>query len=264
LEENVSYSLVLLTAGWMAGQSPYASTTVYTPVNPGSQPCAQAPMPVQTMSCSDASPGPLGLGLWSRFKSAFRRGCPGEEYTVPPYGTTMPDGRLQPVAQMSPPGCAPVPESPPVTTVLHQEDVAGQPSAEEQEAGATSEPPLPQNAAGKGGSPIRKRFQDQVGSAEDYSWITGQLTQVHTSDGELWVLRYAPLDREDRYGGSVVLAPVVEMKNYREGDLVCVQGEVLKEKNAPGRLGGALYRVNVINMMTRTDPWELRSSHDKD
>src|SRR5262249_51728746 len=142
--------------------------------------------------------------------------------------------------------------SQPNSTVLQGEGNAAQLSeGEEQEAGATNEPPLSQKAPERPGQVIRKKLQDQVGNAEDYSWITGELAQVHTGDGELWVLRYAPLDREDRYGGSVVLAPAVDMRNYREGDLVNVQGEILKEKNAPGRMGGALYRVNSISMITR-------------
>jgi hypothetical protein len=91
---------------------------------------------------------------------------------------------------------------------------------------------------------------DKVGNEHDYSWITGYLYYVHT-DGGRWVLRYATLDQVDRYGGSVVLAPGVEMGNYREGDLVTVHGRVLSEGRATRSLGGALYRVDVIEMVER-------------
>ena len=58
----------------------------------------------------------------------------------------------------------------------------------------------------------------------------------------------------DRYGGSVVLTPTVEMRNFREGDLVNVYGEVLNDGQAARPLGGALYRVNSILMIERADP----------
>jgi hypothetical protein len=92
--------------------------------------------------------------------------------------------------------------------------------------------------------------QDKVGHEHDYSRITGYLYYVH-ADGGCWVLRYAALDQVDRYGGSVVLAAGLEMGNYREGDLVTVYGEVLNEGRAMRSLGGALYRVQMIEMVER-------------
>jgi hypothetical protein len=103
---------------------------------------------------------------------------------------------------------------------------------------------------------LAPKNRDKVGNAEDYTWITGQLCRVHTAQGEVWVVRYAPIEQVDKYGGSMVLVPVVEMKNYREGDVVCVQGEVLKDQQAPGRLGGAPYRVTAISIINRNDPEE--------
>jgi hypothetical protein len=90
----------------------------------------------------------------------------------------------------------------------------------------------------------------QVGHEHDYSWVTGYLYYVH-ADGGRWVLRYAALDQVDRYGGSVVLAAGMDMGNYREGDLVTVHGKVLSEGRATRSLGGALYCVEVIEMVER-------------
>ncbi len=92
--------------------------------------------------------------------------------------------------------------------------------------------------------------RDKVGHEHDYSWITGYLYYVHANGGQ-WVLRYADLDQPDRYGGSVVLAPTVEMQHYREGDLVRVHGEVLREGRATSALGGAFYRAQIIQMVER-------------
>jgi len=51
----------------------------------------------------------------------------------------------------------------------------------------------------------------------------------------------------------VVLKPAAEMKNFREGDLVSVNGEVLTDGRASKYLGGPLYRVTSINMIDRAD-----------
>jgi len=87
--------------------------------------------------------------------------------------------------------------------------------------------------------------------AADYSRLTGQLSYVHTGGG-LWVVRYAPLDGDDRYGGSVVLAPVVSMDSYKEGDLVSVTGEVLNDGQRTSKfLGGPLYRTTSVTLLDR-------------
>jgi hypothetical protein len=99
---------------------------------------------------------------------------------------------------------------------------------------------------------IAEKNEDKVGHEDDYGWITGQLFFVR-ADGGRWVLRYGRLDETDRYGGSVVLAPTVEMRNFREGDVVCVHGQVVEEGRASRSLGGPLYRVSSITMVERAD-----------
>jgi hypothetical protein len=88
--------------------------------------------------------------------------------------------------------------------------------------------------------------------AADYSQVTGQLYFVH-ADGGLWVLRYAPLGKEDQNGGSVVLARDRRMDSYREGDLVRVRGEIINPKGSIF-LGGPLYRVQSIQLVDRSSP----------
>jgi hypothetical protein len=140
----------------------------------------------------------------------------------------------------------PAPQQSAIQTVSHQ-----QPSA-------TSEPPQAQaqevilTSAQENMPQLNKEFDKKVGNGEDYSWITGQLFFVH-ADGGMWMVRYASQDQEDKFGGSVVLAPAVNMKNFREGDLVCVHGAVLKQERANHHLGGALYRVDRIDLIERAD-----------
>ena len=101
---------------------------------------------------------------------------------------------------------------------------------------------------------IRAEYNPKVGAAEDYSWVTGQLFYLHAAGQGFWVVRYASVDQEDRYGGSVVLAGASNMRNFREGDLVCVHGEVLNEGRATKFLGGPLYRAQSVEMLDRSDP----------
>jgi hypothetical protein len=94
---------------------------------------------------------------------------------------------------------------------------------------------------------IAREYLDKVGKAPDYSWVTGQLFYVH-AEGGLWVVRYAPVDKEDRFGGSFVLAPATSMLSFEEGDLVTVHGEILNPGRASKYLGGALYRTLAVNL----------------
>lgn len=100
---------------------------------------------------------------------------------------------------------------------------------------------------------IKPAYRNKIGNCENYTWVTGQLFYIH-SGGGLWVVRYASIAAEDKYGGSIVLAPATEMRNFREGDLVCVHGEVLNEGRASKYLGGPLYRANYVDMVDRADP----------
>jgi hypothetical protein len=91
-----------------------------------------------------------------------------------------------------------------------------------------------------------------VGRTEDYSQLTGQLYFVPAGGG-LWVLRYAPLGKEDESGGSVVLGQDRQLDNYREGDLVAVEGKLTGEQGS-SRLGGPLYQVRSIRLVDRPRP----------
>ena len=96
---------------------------------------------------------------------------------------------------------------------------------------------------------LARRYEQRVSHAADYSRLTGQLSFVH-ADGGLWILRYASLAEEDRNGGSVILARDRMMNNYREGDLVTIEGQVISQKGS-ARLGGPLYRVQAISLVDR-------------
>jgi hypothetical protein len=99
---------------------------------------------------------------------------------------------------------------------------------------------------------LDRRYVKRVARAADYSKLTGQLFFAHT-DGGIWVLRYAPLDTEDAYGGGVVLARDRTMNGYREGDLVTIEGRVLEQKWSV-HLGGPLYQIRTMSLVDRPQP----------
>jgi hypothetical protein len=83
------------------------------------------------------------------------------------------------------------------------------------------------------------------GAQDDYRRIVGTLTRVLIHGGR-WIVRYAALDKEDCYGGSVVLDSAADLIGFAEGDVVCVHGEVLNGGRPERPLGAPLYRVQSI------------------
>lgn len=63
---------------------------------------------------------------------------------------------------------------------------------------------------------------DRSNRAEDYGWLVGELHYVHVRN--VWQLRYAAADEEDRYGGSVTLAG--ELNGLQNGRKVRVEGRL--------------------------------------
>lgn len=97
---------------------------------------------------------------------------------------------------------------------------------------------------------LARRYElSATAHSADFSKLTGQLSYVH-ADGGIWVLRYAPLSQEDANGGSVILARDRVMSNYKEGDIVTVEGRVISQRGST-RLGGPLYQVREMRLVNR-------------
>jgi len=96
--------------------------------------------------------------------------------------------------------------------------------------------------------PLKREYWAKTKHETGYSWMTGELFYLH-ADGGIWVIRYAPAELHDMFGGKLVLSTNVDMKNFREGDLVTVHGAVLKEKHASSMIGGPLYRADSIDLV---------------
>jgi hypothetical protein len=243
----VTHSLYLLAAAWLAGAGGEAAVSA-GPVSVEGQPVFVVPAttasyPVYSYSMPQEPPGFFGR-LRNRIHGLFgqRPGCAPrypQQYQVMP----------QAMPSAEPPLADRVPAKPstyPVVPVLQAKTPPPPPPDAEPGAEEAQEPPTADQE-------INTRYIDKIGHEDDYSWVTGQLYQARISGTLVWVVRYATIDTEDRFGGSVVLAPAVNMKNFREGDLVSVKGEIINEGRANKYLGGPLYRVLSIDMIERAD-----------
>jgi hypothetical protein len=70
-------------------------------------------------------------------------------------------------------------------------------------------------------------FEEQGPHAADFSWIVGELGYQH-SRGGVWTVRYLPLDRTDVHGGQVILNKDPRLAEFKEGDIVRIEGRISK------------------------------------
>jgi hypothetical protein len=80
--------------------------------------------------------------------------------------------------------------------------------------------------------PSRKSFVDTTAQpffshADDYTWLQGQVEYSHLS--KAWRLRYASVDSEDAYGGSVTLAESNLLQKLKDGQYVRVEGRISQD-----------------------------------
>jgi hypothetical protein len=143
----------------------------------------------------------------------------------------------------------------PATTEKPTYAAAEQQSAPKQEVKQEADtlPPPPKEvlpAACKEEDSVRRRsFADITakpgfGHAADYCWLVGELQYVHVR--KAWRLRYASVDEEDRYGGSVTLVEMGSMDSYSNGQMVRVEGQLLDSES---REPSPTYRVRSMQVV---------------
>jgi hypothetical protein len=175
------------------------------------------------------------------------------------YGApTAPTGLVSPYAIHTPPP-APAPAY-----------VSAPPAAPAAGVAETSEPPLPVIRTGpvEGHSPFprteppppRRSFADVTADAcfahaKDYAWLRGRVEYSRLSKG--WRLRYASVDEDDRFGGSVTLADGSHLRALKDGDLVEVRGRLA---DAGADLASPLYQVEALAKARPSGPAE-RPAH---
>lgn len=116
----------------------------------------------------------------------------------------------------------------------------------------TDEPKIQKTSASlRRTAPVAKKPVAMFGHSEDYTRLVGVLQRIHTPGAE-WKLRYATLDQNDKWGGSVVLAEDARLDHYQDGDLVYAEGNILKER-ASTFVAGPLFRANTIRKPKASD-----------
>jgi hypothetical protein len=160
-----------------------------------------------------------------------------------------PQGTLPEVRQMDPvptaAGNVPAPETPSIVQVAASEE---QPQGTLQLAPAVAErklpevprndvtapepeqslPPVPEVA-----SPSKFASVPGYGHADDYGWLMGELQ--YFSARNVWRLRYAPADQEDRYGGAVQLVGEGVPADHTSGEMVRVEGQLVNPDSGDPR-----------------------------
>lgn len=97
--------------------------------------------------------------------------------------------------------------------------------------------------------PLAKRSSSTTSNprhAADYSWLIGELHYVQVRDA--WRLRYLADDEEDAHGGTVTLMETAQLKGYRSGQLVRVEGALLDPHSQEP---SPTYRIRTIQVVAQ-------------
>lgn len=95
---------------------------------------------------------------------------------------------------------------------------------------ATTSAPLHDDVPGPPPSAVRL-VSGKYGHTSDYSWLQGEIDRTYRGSLDL---RYCPASEEDTWGGKVRLADDPRLAEFRPGDVVSVEGEVVKDSASEG------------------------------
>ncbi len=154
---------------------------------------------------------------------------PEELPAVRPTISLEPASLPEPVAPPRPPE----PTLPPVGMRLEAEPDAS--------PAATKKPAGPREPG-----PARKSFvdltaQECFGHAPDHAWLSGEVHYSRAANA--WRLRYASVDENDPYDGTVTLVGHEQLATLHDGQHVRVEGSLL---DAQRKESGSPYRVTVL------------------
>jgi len=99
--------------------------------------------------------------------------------------------------------------------------------------------------------PLELKPGNQFGHSSDYQWIAGVLDRH--GKGGYWTLRYADLGSDDEWGGKVRLLEDAKLRDFRDGEFVYIEGELLAPRTAAGSEGNSYppYRIISIRAINR-------------
>ena len=85
----------------------------------------------------------------------------------------------------------------------------------------------------------RPHVDGKYGHAADYTWLQGELDRHYRGHLEL---RYRSVSEDDPYGGKVRLEDDPRLAEFRPGDIIAVEGELLTDPDGPSAAPWAQYR----------------------
>jgi len=191
-------------------------------------PAAQAAVESSKATSPSSLPEAVGLSVPTRENAAEE---PRSDISTPEPEKQEPQASVaaeNPIARSS--ENIPVPPSP---------QVAQQPASTEQTSGVAQAswnvPPTAASdaaraedvaaSAQRSGADSAAEAALKPAHAADYSWLTGELE--HLLVRNVWRLRYAPFDQEDRHGGTVVLIGEALPVDCKSGQIVHVEGQLV-------------------------------------
>jgi hypothetical protein len=181
-------------------------------------------------------------------------GCQHASKTVPTYTAPRPAIVLMPPAPVSVPVVtAPVaaPEPTPPAPQVVESNLGTLPPAAPPPVEEKKISPASYTLTGAHEEPIKRRTFNDItanpayGHAPDYGWLIGELQFLHVRNA--WRLRYASVDEEDRYGGSVTLTEIGSMNGYADGQLIRVEGHMADPES---REPSPAYRVRSMQIVS--------------
>jgi hypothetical protein len=98
-------------------------------------------------------------------------------------------------------------------------------AAPSEAASSRAAPPARKKEPDSAPTPPRPFSQRRFSHDPGYHRLVGQLDYVAIQQG--WVVRYAALDEEDRYGGCFTLVDTGPMEGFQSGQTVEVAGELI-------------------------------------
>jgi hypothetical protein len=98
---------------------------------------------------------------------------------------------------------------------------------------------------------VDRKVDGKYGHAADYTWLQGELDRHYRGHLEL---RYRPASEDDPYGGKVRLDDDPRLAQFRPGDIIMVEGELLTDPDGPNAAPWAQYRrfhVRTVRLVER-------------
>ena len=165
--------------------------------------------------------------------------------TEPPPVTPATPTYTPPAPSVSPPA----PPAPPLPLATEAPAPTPPPTLPPTIAPVSAPPTLP-DAPPPVTQAVVRQVEGKYGHAADYSWLQGELDRHYRGHLEL---RFRAATEEDRLGGKVRLEDDPRLAEFRPGDVIAVEGELLSDPdgNAPSWSQYRRFHIRAVRLVER-------------